>query len=198
MSYEFFISSRYLRAKRKQVFVSIITLISVFGIFLGVAALIIVLAVMNGFENDLRTKILGINSHIVVTSDMTGSMKNYHNVSERVSSVEGVVAVTPFIYSQAMLRIGNSVTGAIIRGLETESAFKVINLGKIREGKIEYLDNLPAGVKERYKKENEPLRGIVVGRELARNLGAYLYEPITIISPAGINTPMGVMPRLQK
>ena len=77
MSYEFFISKRYMRAKRKQVFVSIITLISIFGIFLGVAALIIVLAVMNGFEEDLRTKILGIRSHIEVTTSLSAPMKDY-------------------------------------------------------------------------------------------------------------------------
>ena len=90
MSYELFISRRYLRAKRKQVFVSIITFISIFGIFLGVAALIIVLAVMNGFEEDLRTKILGIKSHIEVTTDMTGPMKNYSKVSEVIAGEEGV------------------------------------------------------------------------------------------------------------
>jgi len=84
MPYEFFISRRYMRAKRKQIFVSIITFISIFGIFLGVAALIIVLAVMNGFEEDLRSKILGIRSHIEVTADMTGPMKNYATIREEI------------------------------------------------------------------------------------------------------------------
>ena len=131
MPYEFFISKRYLRAKRKQVFVSIITFISIFGIFLGVAALIIVLAVMNGFEEDLRTKILGIKSHIELTTDIAGPMKDYEKVRERIAGTQGVVASTPFIYSQAMIRNGNGVTGVIIRGLDTKSAFKVINMGKI-------------------------------------------------------------------
>ena len=112
MPYEFFISRRYLRAKRKQVFVSIITFISIFGIFLGVAALIIVLAVMNGFEEDLRTKILGIKSHIELTTDMTGPMKDYQKVRERIAGIEGVVASTPFIYSQAIIRNSNGVTGS--------------------------------------------------------------------------------------
>ena len=88
MPYEFFISKRYLRAKRKQVFVSIITFISIFGIFLGVAALIIVLAVMNGFEEDLRTKILGIKSHIELTTDMVGPMNDYEKVREQIASEE--------------------------------------------------------------------------------------------------------------
>ena len=134
MPYEFFISKRYLKAKRKQVFVSIITFISIFGIFLGVAALIIVLAVMNGFEEDLRSKILGIKSHIELTTDIMGPMRNYQKVRESIAPTEGVVATTPFIYSQAMIRNNNGVTGVIIRGLDTQSAFKVINLGKIREG----------------------------------------------------------------
>ncbi len=196
--YEFFISRRYLSAKRKQIFVSIITFISIFGIFLGVAALIIVLAVMNGFEEDLRTKILGIRSHIELTTDMTGPMKNYQQVQERVADIEGVVASTPFIYSQAMIRNGNAVTGVVMRALDTQSAFKVINLGKIKEGNIEYLNKIPQEVSKIYKNENVPLEGIVIGKEMARNLGIFLYDPITIISPVSISTPMGMVPRMKK
>ncbi len=138
MPYELFISLRYLRARRKQVFVSIITFISIAGIFLGVAALIIVIAVMNGFETDLRNKILGINSHVIVM-DHTGGMRDYPRVMQEVSQVPGVVAATPFIYSQAMLKNGDNVTGIVLRGLATEDALKVINLGKIREGSLDYL-----------------------------------------------------------
>ncbi len=195
MPYEFFISKRYLRAKRKQVFVSIITFISIFGIFLGVAALIIVLAVMNGFETDLRTKILGIKSHIELTADIGGSMKNYPRVQELIAGTEGVVASTPFIYTQAMIRSGNSVSGVVIRGLDTQSAFQVINLGKIREGSIEYLNKIPRELSRKY---NEQLGGIVIGKEMARNMGIFLYDTITIISPVGISTPMGMMPRMKK
>ena len=195
MPYEFFISKRYLRAKRKQVFVSIITFISIFGIFLGVAALIIVLAVMNGFETDLRTKILGIKSHIELTADIGGSMKNYTKVQELITGTEGVVASTPFIYTQAMIRSGNGVSGVVIRGLDTQSAFQVINLGKIREGSIEYLNKIPQELSRKY---NEQIGGIVIGKEMARNMGIFLYDTITIISPVGISTPMGMMPRMKK
>ncbi len=198
MPYEFFISRRYLRAKRKQVFVSIITFISIFGIFLGVAALIIVLAVMNGFEEDLRTKILGIKSHIELTTDIAGPMKDYEKVRQRIADTQGVVASTPFIYSQAMIRNGNGVTGVIIRGLDTASAFKVINLGKIKEGNIEHLNKLPADLANRYKKEDARASGIVIGKEMAKNLGIFLYDPITIISPVGVSTPMGMMPLMKK
>ncbi|KUG23446.1 lipoprotein releasing system transmembrane protein lole [hydrocarbon metagenome] len=196
--YEFFISRRYLSAKRKQIFVSIITFISIFGIFLGVAALIIVLAVMNGFEEDLRTKILGIKSHIELTTDMTGPMKNYQQVQEKIAGIEGVVASTPFIYSQAMIRNGNGVTGVVMRALETQSAFKVINLGKIKEGNIEYLNEIPQEISKNFKNENLSLEGIVIGKEMARNMGIFLYDPITIISPVSISTPMGMVPRMKK
>ena len=199
MPYEFFISRRYMRAKRKQVFVSIITFISIFGIFLGVAALIIVLAVMNGFEEDLRSKILGIRSHIEVTTDMAGPMKNYPAVREEIDKTPGVVASTPFIYTQAMMRSGNGVTGVIIRGLDTASAPKVINLGKIREGSLEHLNKIPADITKKLSAEDAGLTGIMIGKEMARNLGIFLYDSITIISPTGgIATPMGLVPRMKK
>ena len=198
MGYEFFISRRYLRAKRKQVFVSIITSISILGIFLGVAALIIVLAVMNGFEKDLRTKILGIRSHIELTADINGPMKNYEEVRKVVEGVEGVVASTPFVYTQAMVRSGNSVSGVVIRGLDTKSAFKVVNLGKIREGEIAHLDKIAGNALKKIPKQDAHLNGILIGREMARNLGIFLYDTIIIISPLGISTPMGMVPRMNK
>ncbi|PKN70971.1 MAG: lipoprotein-releasing system transmembrane subunit LolC [Deltaproteobacteria bacterium HGW-Deltaproteobacteria-12] len=198
MSYEFFISRRYLRAKRKQVFVSIITFISIFGIFLGVAALIIVLAVMNGFEIDLRTKILGIRSHIELTTDIAGPMKDYEKVRERIAGTEGLVASTPYIYSQAMIRHSNGVSGVVIRGLDTQNAFKVINLGKIKEGNIEHLNKLPANLLQRQKKEDALLAGIVIGKEMAKNLGIFLYDPITIISPVGVSSPLGMVPLMKR
>jgi lipoprotein-releasing system permease protein len=194
MSYELFISLRYLRAKRKQVFVSIITFISIAGIFLGVAALIIVLAVMNGFETDLRNKILGINSHIILMQ-YSGAMRDHQRVMRDVVQVPGVVAATPFIYSQAMLKNGSSVTGIVLRGLSTEDAMKVINLGKIREGKLEDLGEgrkIPG-----LKPELTSLPGILIGRELAKNLGVFLHETVYVVSPSGVATPMGMVPRMK-
>ena len=195
MSYELFISLRYLRAKRKQVFVSIITFISVAGIFLGVAALIIVIAVMNGFENDLRNKILGINSHIILL-EYSGAMRNHPRVMQEVSGVPGVVAATPFIYSQAMLKNGSNVTGIVLRGLSTKDALKVINLGKISEGKLDYLKEGEQRIPG-LKPELAGLPGILIGRELAKNLGVFLFETVHVVSPAGISTPMGMVPRMK-
>ena len=196
MSFEFFISLRYLRAKRKQIFVSIITFISVAGIFLGVAALIIVLAVMNGFETDLRNKILGINSHVVLMQ-YTGAMKDYQKVASEVEQVEGVVASTPFIFSQAMLRNEGRTSGVILRGMSVDTAFKVINLGKMHEGNIEYLSEKQRSTME-LGKDKSALPGIVIGKELAKNMGLLLFDPVNIISPMGISTPMGMVPKMKK
>lgn len=188
-----------MRAKRKQVFVSIITFISISGIFLGVAALIIVLAVMNGFEEDLRTKILGIRSHVEVTTNMGGSMKNYPAVREGIDKTPGVVASTPFIYTEAMVRSQNGVTGVVIRGLDTATSPKVINLGKIKEGNLEYLNKIPDDVLKKLSAEDTNLVGIMIGKEMARNLGLFLYDTLTVISPSGgIATPMGMVPRMKK
>jgi lipoprotein-releasing system permease protein len=194
ISYEFFISLRYLRAKRKQVFVSIITFISIAGIFLGVAALIIVLAVMNGFETDLRNKILGINSHVIVMQ-YNGAMQDHQRVLQDVVRVPGVVAAAPFIYSQAMLKSGSSVTGIVLRGLSTQDSQKVINLGKIREGRIADLDQaekIPGR-----KPGSSGLPGILIGGELAKNLGVFLHETVYVVSPTGISTPLGMVPRMK-
>jgi lipoprotein-releasing system permease protein len=196
MSFEFFISLRYLRAKRKQIFVSIITFISIAGIFLGVAALIIVLAVMNGFETDLRNKILGINSHVVLMQ-YTGAMKDYQKVMNEVEKVEGVVASTPFIFSQAMLKNEGRTSGVILRGMSVDSAFKVINLGKMHEGNIAYLSEKERSTLE-LGKDKSMLPGIVIGKELAKNIGLLLFDPVNIISPMGISTPMGMVHKMKK
>ncbi|MCX5853834.1 MAG: lipoprotein-releasing ABC transporter permease subunit [Deltaproteobacteria bacterium] len=196
MSYELFVSLRYLKAKRKQVFVSIITFISIAGISLGVAALIIVLAVMNGFENDLRNKILGINSHIVLMQH-SGAMRDYQKVREDIAGVSGVVASTPFIYAQAMLKNGGHTSGVVLRGMSTESAFKVITLGKMQEGNIDYLSEKHRSTLK-LNRENSQLPGIVIGKELAKNMGLFLFETVSIISPMGVATPMGMIPRMKK
>src|SRR5512135_3287734 len=114
MPFELFIGLRYLKAKRKSTFISIITFISTAGVMLGVMALIIVLAVMTGFEEDLKDKILGTNAHIVVLRS-NGSIDNYAAVVDRLKGFRGVVAATPFIYSQVMVSSGKNVSGVVLR-----------------------------------------------------------------------------------
>ena len=195
MSYEFLISLRYLRARRKQVFVSVITFISIGGILLGVAALIIVLAVMNGFESELRNKILGINSHIVLT-EYGGPMQNPDAVIKEVEQVKGVIAATPFIYSQAMLKRSGDITGVVLRGLDPKTATKVIDLGKMEAGSLSSLT--PEGRAALNAGKNlEGLPGIIVGKEMAKNLGITLFDTVEIVTPMGISTPMGMVPRIK-
>ena len=191
MSYELFIGLRYLKAKRKQTFVSLITFISIAGVMVGVTALIVVIAVMNGFKEDLRDKILGVTSHVVI-SRFDGNISKYLEVKEKVEEVSGVNAATPFIYTQVMISSRRAISGAVLRGIEPKSASKVINLPK----------NLRAGSLEELEAENKPegmrsTPGIILGNELARNIGASRGEPVTVISPLGRLTPLGRVPRSQ-
>lgn len=191
MSYELFIGLRYLKAKRKQTFVSLITIISIAGVMVGVTALIVVIAVMNGFKEDLRDKILGVTSHVVI-SRFDGNISKYQEVRAKVGEVSGVNAATPFIYTQVMISSRKAISGAVLRGIEPKTASKVINLPK----------NLRAGSLEELEAENKPegmrsTPGIILGNELARNIGASRGEPVTVISPLGRLTPLGRVPRSQ-
>ena len=191
MSYELFIGLRYLKAKRKQTFVSLITFISIAGVMVGVTALIVVIAVMNGFKEDLRDKILGVTSHVVI-SRFDGNISNYQEVRAKVEEVSGVNAATPFIYTQVMISSRKAISGAVLRGIEPETASKVINLPKnLRAGSLEELEaeNKPAGLRS--------TPGIILGNELARNIGASRGEPVMVISPLGRLTPLGRVPRSQ-
>jgi len=191
MPYELFIGLRYLKAKRKQTFVSLITLISIAGVMVGVTALIVVIAVMNGFKEDLRDKILGVTSHVVI-SRFDGNISKYQEVRAKVGEVSGVNAATPFIYTQVMISSRKAISGAVLRGIEPKTASKVINLPKnMRAGSLEELEaeNKPEGMRS--------TPGIILGNELARNIGALRGEPVTVISPLGRLTPLGRVPRSQ-
>lgn len=189
MAYELFIGLRYLKAKRKQTFISVITFISILGITVGVTALIIVLSVMTGFEENLREKILGISANVVVT-ELGAPMKGYREVSSRVLDVPGVVGATPFTYNQAMISAADGVIGAVIRGLDLETAGSVTVLPeKIKEGSIE-------GLRPRLGEGAESSAGIIIGRELARNIGVSAGDTVNVISPMGTMTPAGPVPRM--
>ena len=186
MPFELFIGLRYLKAKRKSTFISLITLISVAGVALGVMALIIVLAVMTGFEEDLKDKILGTNAHIVVLN-ATGAVQDYQRVLKKVQGIDGVVAATPFIYNQVMLSSGKNVSGVVLRGIDVASDAKVTNLHKsIVEGSLQAL-NANSG----------QTPGLVIGKELAKNLGLFLGDTVDVISPMGNITPFGMMPKMR-
>ena len=187
MFFELFLGLRYLKAKRKQAFISIITVISVVGVMVGVMALIVVLSVMNGFREDLISKILGVNSHLVVLSHH-GAFSEYEEAADKAQTVEGVVGTTPFIYSQVMVNSLGNVSGAVLRGLDTETAGSVINIEPmIRKGSLSSLD-----------KTHDGLPAIITGKELSRQLGIQPGEVLTVVSPLGKLTPLGRVPQSRK
>jgi lipoprotein-releasing system permease protein len=187
MFFELFLSIRYLRAKRKQAFISVITVISVLGVMIGVMALVVVLSVMNGFRADLMSKILGVKSHILVLS-YKGAFNDYEGVAGRVGQVEGAVATTPFIHSQVMVNRSGNVSGAILRGIQPETAGNVLSIeGMIKDGSLSSL-----------KSSWDGLPTIIIGSELSKQLGAYPGDILNMISPEGKLTPMGRVPNSQK
>jgi lipoprotein-releasing system permease protein len=196
MPYELFISLRYLKAKRRSAFISIITLISTAGVALGVMALIIVLAVMTGFEMDLKDKILGTNAHIVVMKS-GGTIDEYGSLMDKLGKYDGVIAATPFIYNQVMLASGKNVSGVVLRGIDPESDMKVTNLHKAMiAGKLSALLPEPGSV-VLSKNSEPPLPGLVIGKELARNLNLFVGDRVNVVSPMGNITPLGMIPKMK-
>lgn len=188
MPFELLIGLRYLKAKRKSAFISIITFISTAGVALGVMALIVVLAVMTGFERDLKDKILGTNAHLVVIRS-GAPMENHAALMERLRSLPGVQAATPFIYNQVMLSTGRNVSGVVLRGIDPVTDRQVTRLAKsIVQGGMEQLEP---------QMQSGPEAGILIGRELARHLNLALGDRVNVVSPTGTITPLGMMPKLR-
>ena len=185
--YELFLGLRYLKAKRKQRFISVITIISVLGVMVGVMALVVVLSVMNGFRSDLMSKILGVNSHVLVLN-LSGTFNGYQQVAEKVKKMDGVVAITPFIYTQVMLNNSGRVSGAVLRGVDPESAAQVVSFDKmIKEGSLSSLSDAENGIPS-----------IIIGSELAKQIGASTGSLVTVISPEGKLTPLGRTPNTKR
>jgi len=185
MKFELFIALRYLLARRKQAFISVISLISVLGVALGVASLIVVMGVMNGFTEDLKDKILGINAHILVNA-VGSSMRGYREVAAKIKSVPGVAGATPFIYSEMMLSAGSGVKGVILRGIDPATAGEVLVLPRdMVAGRVEDLD----------KTGENP--GIIIGRELAERLVVGVGDRVNLLSPAGKHSASGFSPKVK-
>jgi lipoprotein-releasing system permease protein len=181
---EYFIGLKYLLAKRKQTFISIITVISVSGVAVGVMALIIVLAVMSGFEKELKDRILGATAHVHVTS-LEGSLPDPFALARQIGAMGGVEATSPYIFSQVMISSGAASTGAILRGVDVATIGEVTRLPRdIRMGKIEDLG----------KEKEKGLSGVILGKELAANVGVSMGDHVEILVPGGNITPMGSFP----
>lgn len=197
MTFEWMVGVRYLMAKRKQAFISVITAISILGVAVGVMAMIVVLAVMSGFEHDLRDKILGTNAHAVVLR-YGGGIEDYTGVAAKTEKVKGVVAATPFIFSQAMLTTDINVIGAVVRGVDVDTLDRVTNLKRyMAEGSLDNLIHPPKDLED--KSANAvTLPGVVIGKELSKNIGAFYGDIMTIVSPTGTFTPGGMGPKLKR
>ena len=190
MSFEFFIGSRYLRTKQKQAFISLITVLSIAGVTVGVMALIVVIAVMTGFEHDLKSRILGVESHIVIMRHNV-PFSDYRNILEHVENTDGVEAATPFINSQVILRSSLSLSGAVLKGIDPDSADRVIkNLDKVS------LKNLKET--NQRKSTSIAMPAIILGKELAKNLGVMQGDPVYLISPRGMISPIGHIPTMKR
>jgi len=181
---ELYIGLRYTRAKRRNGFVSFIALISMLGIALGVAALIVVLSVMNGFGKELRERTLGMTAHATVTGQ-DGRLSDWRDIQAKVSSHHSVIGTAPFTQNEAMLSNRNRVSGAIIRGVLPEEEPNVSDIHK-KMVSGELIDLKPGEY------------GIILGRELANAMGVFEGEKITVITPQANVTPVGVMPRLKR
>jgi lipoprotein-releasing system permease protein len=188
MKYEWFIGLRYLKAKRKQTFISIITVISIAGVMVGVMALIIVLAVMSGFQKTLKEKILGTQAHLVLLKTTQGGMDGYEEARKKVEEVNGVVSAAPFIVSQVMLSSESNVFGVVLKGIDPDRVGKVTELPtNLKAGRLEDLKSSKRG----------DLPGIILGVELAKHLSVSVNDEIQVISPLGTITPMGMMPKMK-
>ncbi|RQO78417.1 lipoprotein-releasing ABC transporter permease subunit [Aquitalea sp. FJL05] len=182
--FEVLIGLRYLRAKRRNGFISFISLISIVGIALGVAALIIVLSVMNGFQKEIRGRILSVASHVEISA-YDGRLPQWQSVAKVAERDAHVVAAAPFVNGQGLFSAYGNVRGGLVRGIEPVLEDKVVDVGQhMLQGKLEALK--PGQF------------GIVLGVELARQLSVGMGDKVTLFTPQGTVTPAGMIPRYKQ
>jgi lipoprotein-releasing system permease protein len=184
LPFELFVGLRYTRAKRRNHFISFISMTSMIGIALGVAALIVVLSVMNGFQQELRSRILGVASHMQITGP-GNQLSDWQFVAGRLQDTPHVEATAPFIMAQGMLSYGSAVQGAVVRGVLPEAESRVADIGE--HMRVGALANLRGGA-----------FGIVLGAELAQALGVTVGDKVVLLAPQGQFTPTGLIPRIKQ
>jgi len=185
MMFEYFVARRYLKT-RKSIFHSIIIIISILGVFIGVAALIIVLSIMNGFQNDLKEKILGINAHIAVLKYFAEPVSSYDSLENIVRGVNDVTGVSPFIYTKVMINNENYVDGIVLRGVDSRTLKNVSDI----ESRLKYGS---------FNLSDKGIPGIVIGSILADNLRVHTGDEVTVFSTANLTpTPVGYIPEYKK
>ncbi len=180
MRFEFLVAIRYLKAKRKQAVVSLITVISVMGVAAGVAALIIALAINAGFRQDLQEKLLGASAHITILKPTRDGISNYRSLSDQAASIDGVTAVAPALHQTVLLTTGVNNRGVVMKGVvpELEAARSDV-LDTLLEGRLEDLEG----------------NSVIIGEDLAHSLGSFLGDRLQVLSAETRLTPMGPLPR---
>jgi lipoprotein-releasing system permease protein len=193
------IAKRYLLSRRKEAFINIITIISILGVAIGVLVINMTMAIMTGFEFELKKKILEVDSHIVIRR-AGGGIPNWNEVQSNIREVDGITSISPFTYNQALVRTDGSSTGVLIRGVEPRSDGGA-QLSKYLEGisAVEALGTqmLPR-VSENGEEENIELPAIVIGRELSQSLGIYPGMTVSVLSPQVGSTPLGLVPKFRR
>lgn len=180
--FEWMLSSRYLRARRKEGFISVIAGFSFLGIMLGVATLIIVMAVMNGFRKELLDKILGLNGHLLV-QPLERPLTDWKDVAERISAVDGIRLAAPIVEGQALASSPFNAAGVLVRGIRAADLNGLASIAKnIKQGSIEGFDDG---------------QGVAIGRRLADQLSIHAGDTVTLVAPRGAITPMGTTPRIK-
>lgn len=195
MKYEFFIGLRYLRSRQRETFISLITMISVLGVMIGVMTLNVVMAVMSGFEETLRDRLLGINAHISIVKPRD-QLRDYEGIISQLKRDKEVFAATPAIYGQAMLTAGTRVSGVLVRGIDPDRVKAVIDLQRyLLKGQLSALQaQHPIQVEGR----TVFLPAIILGERLAAQLGVFEGSPVQIVSPLGSSTAIGAIPKVRR
>jgi lipoprotein-releasing system permease protein len=194
------VATRYLWSKRSEAFISIITIISILGVAIGVMVLNVVMSVMTGFEHELRDKIVGTNSHITVRR-FSGKINNWHIVKDAIEAIPGVKNVAPYTYNQALIRKNGQSMGILIRGIEAQGAALDQVASYVDDTQI--ISNLFTPAPFRIEKDDQTfddvkLPGILVGKELARQLNLFKGEAVSVLSPQTSSTPFGLVPQYRR
>ncbi|MFO7713486.1 lipoprotein-releasing ABC transporter permease subunit [Desulfosarcina sp.] len=188
MSFVTFVAGRYLRTRQKRAFISLITGLSIAGVAVGVMALIVVIAVMAGFETDLKSRIMGIRPHLIITA-RTGDLTDYDQMIDKIAPIAGIETVSAYIATQVVLRTTTRSAGALLRGIDAEKAksgIKGLDVSRLSAGSAA---NERPGAAVR-------LPGIILGKELAANLGVIREDTVYMISPRGMLSPIGHIPAM--
>src|SRR6185369_9785210 len=212
MRFELFIASRYLRAKRRQAFIGIITGISIAGVVVGVASLVVAMAITNGFRQDLQQRLLGSTSHISLQRIADDGIKDWPPLMERLAKQPHVVAAAPAIFEQVLISRGPRARGAVLKGMIPQDEMRVSDLLKtVRVGSIDALKEADAGARPPQQPRATPdgqadsmqavqgrvaaMPPIILGKDMADSLGAGVGSVVLVTSPQGELTPFGMVPK---